>query len=134
MRINLRDNYLFLSLKFRVREIKISNFCFTPGVPIFPAASRICTAVGSSLPETRELDDNCLSRASPITVDWREQAMEKAGDLKKAAPDCLHKEKKAALYDVLPGRRGRIRPEDIIVYKSVGIGLQDIALAGYACF
>lgn len=60
--------------------------------------------------------------------------MEEAGDLIQADPDCLHKEKLADLSDVLLGRRGRIRPEDIIVYKSVGIGLQDIALAGYAYF
>ena len=93
-------------------------------------AGSFIAAVSSSLPETWVLDDSCLSRASLIVVDWRSRRE----DLTQAAPDRLHKEIIADLSDELPGRRRRARPEDIIIYKSVGIGLQDIALAGYAYF
>ena len=89
-------------------------------------------AIGSSLPHTRELDDAALARAASIMVDWGPQTLREAGDLQRAAPGCLDG-KLVEFADVVSGRKpGRTGPDDITIYKAVGVGLQDIALAGLA--
>ncbi len=106
--------------------------------PLFPGeaipAGCFIAAVGSSLPHTRELDDTALRRASRIAVEWKPQSLREAGDLVRAAPDALLPEGKLVeLADLVTGRvQGRLGPEDITVYKTVGVGLQDVALAGLA--
>ncbi|CAN7476475.1 ornithine cyclodeaminase family protein [Aminobacter sp. LjRoot7] len=90
-------------------------------------------AVGSSLPNTRELDDRAMARASLVTVEWREQSLREAGDLVLADPAALTSDKIVELGEILAGKaRGRTSNDEIIIYKSVGVGLQDIALAGLA--
>lgn len=90
-------------------------------------------AIGSSLPHTRELDDNVLVRSKAIVVEWREQVLEEAGDLVLAAPIAGVEAKLVELADVVNGRfPGRGSEDDIFVYKAVGIGLEDIAIAGLA--
>lgn len=90
-------------------------------------------AVGSSLPTTRELDDRAMARASIVAVEWRRQSLREAGDLVMADPAVLPAEKIIELGEILAGKaRGRADPRDITIYKSVGVGLQDIALAGLA--
>lgn len=90
-------------------------------------------AVGSSLPNTRELDDRAIARASLVAVEWREQSLREAGDLALADPQALTAAKVVELGEILAGRaRGRTSDDEITVYKSVGVGLQDIALAGLA--
>ncbi|MGZ9892030.1 ornithine cyclodeaminase family protein [Bordetella bronchiseptica] len=90
-------------------------------------------AIGSSLPHTRELDDEALRRARAVVVEWREQTLSEAGDLVLAAPDTGLDAKVVELADVLAGRTAvRQADEDIVIYKSVGVGLEDVALAGYA--
>ncbi len=89
-------------------------------------------AIGSSLPNTRELDDVALQRARRIVVDWRQQAMQEAGDLVLAAPSCLEPSKVHELATVLNDASFAVGADDISIYKSVGIGLQDIAIAGLA--
>ena len=82
-------------------------------------------AVGSSTRAARELDDTLLDRASLIAVEWWTAAELEAGDLVYSAP-----ERWTELGELLvkPGPRG---PRDIVVYKSVGIGLEDVALARF---
>jgi len=97
------------------------------------AAGALVTAIGSSLPHTRELDDALLQRASRIVVEMRSQAREEAGDLLLAREGAFHWDDVAELGEVLEQQRpGRTSRDDVIVYKAVGIGLQDIALAGLA--
>ncbi|MGF6639779.1 ornithine cyclodeaminase family protein [Paraburkholderia sp. MM6662-R1] len=101
------------------------------GTTLAPGA--MVAAIGSSLPYTRELDDTTLARASRIVVELHEQAREEAGDLVQAAPGTFDWRNVVELGDVLEGRASaRVRSEDIVVYKAVGIGLQDVALAGLA--
>ncbi|MEQ5842955.1 ornithine cyclodeaminase family protein [Paraburkholderia acidicola] len=95
-------------------------------------AGAFVAAIGSSLPHTRELDDIALRRASMVVVDWSSQALQEAGDLVLADPCCLPPEKLVDLSQIMLKADGRRQPDDIIIYKSVGIGLQDIALAGLA--
>lgn len=90
-------------------------------------------AVGSSLPSTRELDDTALRRAGVIAVEWREQTLREAGDLVRADPAALAATRVVELADLVAGRApGRRDDREITIYKSVGVGLQDIALAGLA--
>ncbi|KAF1045912.1 ornithine cyclodeaminase family protein [Xylophilus sp.] len=91
-------------------------------------------AIGSSLPHTRELDDTALRRASLIAVEWKRQTLREAGDLVQAAPDALQPPGKVVeLADLVTGQvPGRRRDDEVTLYKSVGVGLQDVALAGWA--
>ncbi len=88
-------------------------------------------AIGSSLPQTRELDDRALARASLVAVDWSQQALKEAGDLVLADPSTLANGKLVQLSDLISGAAaGRRNDDDITIFKSVGVGLQDVALAG----
>jgi ornithine cyclodeaminase len=105
--------------------------------PLFDGAALgagcFVAAIGSSLPTTRELDDTALRRASRIVLDWAPQTLREAGDLMQAGAGCLAPEKLADLAEVVCGRKpGRQDADEITIYKAVGVGLQDIALAGLA--
>lgn len=105
--------------------------------PLFDGAAvapgTFIAAIGSSLPHTRELDDTALRRASRIVVDWAPQTLREAGDLQQAGPGCLSPEKLADLAELVCGSKpGRARADEITIYKAVGVGLQDIAVAGLA--
>ena len=90
-------------------------------------------AIGSSLPYTRELDDRALERAACIAVEWLPQAQREAGDLVLASMDALDRSKLVELGALISGRAiGRRSETDITLYKAVGVGLQDVALAGLA--
>jgi len=89
-------------------------------------------AIGSSLPHTRELDDTALSRAATVVVEWRPQSLREAGDLVLADKAVLPDSKIVELADVLLDKPVRRHADDIVIYKSVGVGLEDIALAGVA--
>jgi ornithine cyclodeaminase len=89
--------------------------------------------VGSTLPYVRELDDATLRRASLIAVEWRQQSLREAGDLALAGPGVLSPEKIVELGELVTGKAaGRRDENEITVYKSVGVGLEDIAVAGLA--
>jgi ornithine cyclodeaminase len=95
------------------------------------SAGALVTAIGSSLPHTRELDDTLIARASRVVVELLEQAREEAGDLLLTQPGTFDWNDTVELGDVLTGRaQGRVADDDVIVYKAVGIGLQDVVLAG----
>jgi ornithine cyclodeaminase len=101
------------------------------GRALMPGA--LVAAIGSSLPHAREVDDITLARASRIVVELRDQAREEAGDLVLAAPGIVDWPNVAELGDVLENDAlSRQRDDEIIVYKAVGIGLQDVALAALA--
>jgi ornithine cyclodeaminase len=105
--------------------------------PLFDGAllepGTFVAAVGSSLPTTRELDDTALARASVVAVEWREQSLREAGDLVLASPQALPPSKLVELADLVSGRApGRTRGDEITIYKSVGVGLEDVAIAALA--
>lgn len=84
-------------------------------------------AVGSSLPTTRELDEETV-RAATLVVDRRESALAEAGDLLLAGvgADGIA----AELGEVLEGLHpGRTDPDELTVFKSLGLGVEDLAAA-----
>ncbi|HET9653356.1 MAG TPA: ornithine cyclodeaminase family protein [Usitatibacter sp.] len=90
-------------------------------------------AVGSSRPDTRELDDTLLSRAARVIVEWREQTLQEAGDLLLAPAELRSRLRIVDLGDVLAGKApARESGDDIVIFKSVGVGIEDVAVAGLA--
>lgn len=91
-------------------------------------------AVGSGLPNRRELDDETVKRAK-IVVDTRHSALREAGDLLIPIAGGVIDETHihAELGEVLIGAKsGRADESELTIFKSVGVGLQDVAAAAYA--
>ena len=87
-------------------------------------------AVGSSKPAARELDDALLERAELIVVEWLPAAQAEAGEFVRAAPGVIDPARVTELGKLLvKGTAYDRRAGDIVIYKSVGIGLEDVALA-----
>jgi ornithine cyclodeaminase len=87
-------------------------------------------AIGSSKPAARELDDAVLARSELIVVEWLPAAQAEAGEFVRAAPGTIDPVRVTELGKLLvKGTAYERRAGDIVVYKSVGIGLEDVALA-----
>ena len=90
-------------------------------------------AVGSSVPSARELDTAAVVR-SRLFVDRRESALNEAGDFliprKEGAigDDHIVAEIGAVLAGVAVGRRSR---DEITLFKSLGIAVEDVACAAF---
>jgi len=96
-------------------------------------AGQHINAVGTSFPGRRELDTNAVVR-SRMFVDLREGAIAQAGEFQMArdegaidASHILGEIGEVALGTV----RGRTSPEEITLYKSLGLVVQDLAAAHY---
>ncbi|MFZ6646906.1 ornithine cyclodeaminase family protein [Undibacterium sp. TJN25] len=88
-------------------------------------------AVGASKATVRELDDVAVARAAAIVVEWKLQAQQEAGDLVMCAPGTFDWDKVSELGQALNGSMDyAAKPDDIVIYKSIGVGLEDIAMAG----
>lgn len=89
-------------------------------------------AIGSSKPDAREIDDELITRASRIVVEWRTQAKEEAGDLLLAQEGLVDWNAVLELSDVLTNPRYAPQTGDgIVLYKAIGVGIEDVALAEY---
>lgn len=87
--------------------------------------------VGSSFPDRREVDDDCVAMAR-FFVDYRESARAQAGELLHAiqAGRVTWEHVRAEIGEVLSGAAaGRLSPDDVTVYKSLGVAAQDLAAA-----
>jgi ornithine cyclodeaminase/alanine dehydrogenase-like protein (mu-crystallin family) len=87
--------------------------------------------IGSNFLGKAEVDTVCLRRANNIIVDSKEQARLEAGDFHQSLEEgTLHWSEIHELGQVVVGRYpGRRRPQDITMFKSLGIGLEDVAVA-----
>jgi ornithine cyclodeaminase len=106
--------------------------------PLFPGEwarpGTHVNAIGAFTPRMRELDATLLRRAL-VVVDHRPAARAEAGDLLMAeregtlAPGTVY----AELGELVLGSHpGRVDAEQITVFKSVGVAVQDVAVAGAA--
>ncbi|MGH7477020.1 MAG: ornithine cyclodeaminase family protein [Longimicrobiales bacterium] len=103
--------------------------------PVFPGraveAGAHINAIGAYTPEMRELDGE-LIRRSALVVDSRAAALAEAGDVILALRAGLITEThiRAELGEIVNGTaEGRRTAAEITVFKSVGVALQDLALA-----
>ncbi len=91
-------------------------------------------AVGSFTPTMQELDEEIIRRAAVI-VDSRQAALAEAGDLIIPIQRGVITEAwiEAELGEIIQGSHpGRTDPDQITVFKSVGIAVQDAAAAAQA--
>lgn len=90
-------------------------------------------SVGANAPVKREVESAAFARCR-VVLDFREQVLGEAGDLMAAIrdgefeADSIH----AELGDIVAGRvAGRESPEDITLFKSVGVAIEDVACAAF---
>ena len=86
-------------------------------------------SVGTARRDQREIDPETFQRSKCIIVDTKEGVFGEAGDA-VAARDVIREESVHDLATLLAGKApGRTSDQDITLFKSVGTGIQDIALA-----
>ena len=107
------------------REPVLKREWISPGAHI--------NAVGTYSPKAREIDGATMAAATLI-VDRRESAINEAGDYMLAveegaiSPDHI----RAELSDVVTGvHPGRTSGEEITIFKSLGLAIEDLAAAAY---
>ena len=87
--------------------------------------------IGSNFLTKAEADVEVFRRATLVTVDSKEQARLEAGDF--VAPVREGVLQWSGLYEIAPvlvGKYpGRASPQDITIFKSLGLGIEDVALA-----
>ncbi len=91
-------------------------------------------AIGSNKPQRRELAAELVKRAALIAVDAIDQAKVESGDLLLAwrSPEEWNDPRLVELAAVAAGRSpGRTSDREITIFKSNGLGVQDIAVGGY---
>jgi ornithine cyclodeaminase/alanine dehydrogenase-like protein (mu-crystallin family) len=87
-------------------------------------------AIGSNVPARKEIDP-ALLRASKVVVDLRDQALQESGDLEPVRSGELPATTiYGELAEIVAGTKpARTDDAEITIFKSVGIALQDIAVA-----
>ncbi|SDY03533.1 ornithine cyclodeaminase [Collimonas sp. OK242] len=94
-------------------------------------AGAFVAAVGASKGNLRELDDRAIARANALVVEWKPQAQQEAGDLLLCQPGTFAWEQVWELGQIIDGSSTYQRqPNDLVIYKAIGVGLEDIALSG----
>ena len=88
-------------------------------------------SIGSTLPEQREVDAEVVRRAEWIVADVPREVTHETGDMLAAQKAGVAFEQKiVSLADLVQGRRAvRQTAGNIILFKSVGSALQDIAVS-----
>lgn len=90
-------------------------------------------SVGANAPVKREIEAAAFSRCR-VVLDFREQVLGEAGDIMAAIRDGHFPEDRihAELGDIVAGRvAGRESADDITLFKSVGVAIEDVACAAF---
>jgi ornithine cyclodeaminase/alanine dehydrogenase-like protein (mu-crystallin family) len=118
-----------------VREAEIIVTATTARHPILAGmwllAGTHVNAMGSNWANRREIDDEAVQRSDIVAVDALDQAHLEAGDLLIPAAaghfDFAHV---VPLASIVSGQAsGRNTPEEITLFKSLGLAIEDIAVA-----
>jgi ornithine cyclodeaminase len=118
-----------------VRDSAIVSTVTTSATPLFDAKwlspGTHINAAGSNSLIRREVGEDVLNSSRLIVVDSVETALKEAGDLLPALEKGRLSERQLVeLGDVIIGRHpGRTTPEEITLFESQGMAIQDIALA-----
>jgi ornithine cyclodeaminase/alanine dehydrogenase-like protein (mu-crystallin family) len=88
-------------------------------------------AIGSNFLGKAELDAVAVRRCDSIVVDSKDQARLEAGDFVQPLEEgSIHWADVHELGQVIVGRyTGRARPQDVTLFKSLGIAVEDLAVA-----
>lgn len=123
------------SPKDAVHDCDIVNTVTTAVSPLFDAAwlspGTHINAAGSNSLIRREIGEDTLRLCRPIVVDSIDTALREAGDLLPLLEKGrLGERQLVELGDVLLGRHpGRQAPEDITLFESQGLAIQDLSVA-----
>ena len=105
------------------------------GVPIL-SGEWVCSgahisAIGSTVPQLREIDVETFRRSALVVVDSREQAVRESGDVIAALREgAVHEDSLTELWEVVGrGQPASRRPDQITLFKSVGAAIQDLAVS-----
>jgi alanine dehydrogenase len=92
-------------------------------------------AVGSNSRSRTEVDKTCFKGASAVVVDYKEQCKAEAGDLIRAVEEGYASwDRVIELSDLVSGSAlFNRRDEDITIFKSVGIAIEDVVAARKLC-
>jgi len=107
----------------------------TSATPVFDgewiAPGTHVNAAGSNSLLRREIDEATVLKANPVVVDSRPSAMKEAGDLLPALEKGrLHVGMLTELGEVIAGTRpGRTKPEQVTLFESQGMAMQDLIIA-----
>lgn len=112
-----------------VQDADIVLCATTSGTPLFDGnhlqPGTHITAVGTFVPEKREVDTTTIRRANRIVVDSRQDCLEEAGDL--IIPNAKID---AEIGEIVNGNKpGRQSDDEITFFKSVGVAVQDAVAA-----
>jgi ornithine cyclodeaminase/alanine dehydrogenase len=108
----------------------------TASAPVFSgndlAEGTLVCAVGSNWPNKAEIDADVIRRADNIVCDSIEACQSEAGDFGDALARGIFSWPKAVeLADVVSGREsGRNNSQSVVLFKSVGLAIEDVALGG----
>ncbi len=104
--------------------------------PLFPGAAlrpgTHLNAIGAHAPGHRELDAEAIRR-STVVADYKPACLAEAGDLLMAIQEGVVTEDhvRSSIGEIVAGRRpGRSSSEEITLFKSVGLAVEDVATAG----
>jgi ornithine cyclodeaminase/alanine dehydrogenase-like protein (mu-crystallin family) len=120
-----------------VAEADIVCTCTTSREPLFDASALRpgvhVNAIGAYRPDMRELPAAALGRGL-LVVETRESALLEAGDVVLAIADgaLTEHDVRHELAGVVGGAVRRAGPEQVTIFKSVGLGLEDLAIAAAA--
>ncbi|HEY1341632.1 MAG TPA: ornithine cyclodeaminase family protein [Bryobacteraceae bacterium] len=87
-------------------------------------------AMGSNQAQRREIPAELVKRARLIAVDSREQSRIESGDLILSLSE-EDWSRTVELQDVIAGRARRERTDEITLFKSNGLAVEDVITAGY---
>ena len=124
---------VFLSTRSNARaERFISEMAGTGGrIPRDMAPGAFVAAVGAHQPTTREVDSATVQRASKRVIDSRADCLDQAGDFViPIVEGVIGREQVSELAEVMTGEKpARERDDEITVYKSIGVPIQDLVTA-----
>ncbi len=121
-----------------VRESEVIVSATTSEKPVVQgawlAAGAHVNAVGANYEHRRELDTAAVKAAACIAVDDPEQARYEATDLVVPVQEgALSWERVLPLSDIVSGKvKARASARDVTLYKSLGVAIEDVALAARA--
>jgi ornithine cyclodeaminase/alanine dehydrogenase-like protein (mu-crystallin family) len=119
-----------------VADADIVCTCTTSSEPVFDGSllrpGTHVNAVGAFQPDARELDDATVT-AGTVVVETVAAALEEAGDVViPLRAGRLGQEDLVELGTVVAGRRRRADPQEVTVFKCVGLAVEDLAVARVA--
>jgi len=117
-----------------VRGADILATATNSGEPVVDAAWIVAgmhiNAMGSNQARRRELPGELVRKVDVLAADSIEQSRMEAGDLLLGLTEDDWT-RVVELRDVAAGRAGRTRPDQLTLFKSLGLAVEDVAAAGW---